>query len=168
MPNYRRLYCGPKWFFTLVTENRVPILTDETTRSCLRQAITECRNRYPFLIDCWVLLPDHLHCIWSIEEPDTDFSIRWALIKRLFTKQFKEQTRRPGPFWQRGFWEHWIRHEIDYENHMNYVHYNPVKHGYVDNVRDWQWSSFHRHVAQATYPVEWGSGVIIADSVGSE
>jgi putative transposase len=168
MADYKRLYVGPKWFFTVVTGKRRPIFSDEVARVCLRQAIRECRLHYPFSIDGWVLLPDHIHCIWTIEEPDADFSTRWSIIKRLFTKSFRNGKTPTAPFWQRRFWEHGIRDEKDFENHINYLHYNPVKHGYVTNVRDWKWSSFHKYGAEGLYPADWGSNVVIPDDVGSE
>ena len=168
MADYRRLYTGPKWFFTIVTYKRRHIFFDEVARNCLRHAITECRSLHPFSIDGWVLLPDHFHCIWTIQEPDPDFSTRWSIIKRLFTKSFRENTAQQPPFWQRRFWEHWIRDEKDFENHVNYIHYNPVKHGYVSSPRDWKWSSFHRYVNDGLYEVDWGSQIEIPDSIGSE
>ena len=168
MPNYRRHYVAHKWFFTVVTAERRPLLTKEPARQCLRSAIEECQAAYPFEIDGFVLLPDHMHCIWSMYETDTNFSNRWSMIKRLFTKCLRDHKGFRAPFWQARFWEHWIRNDVDYENHMNYIHYNPVKHRLVDAPCDWPWSSFHRYVKLGVYLSDWGSGTRIPEDVGNE
>ena len=144
MPNYRRVYVpGGMFFFTLVTQGRVPILTDPDARGHLRRAFVDCRSRWPFRIEAIVLVPDHLHAIWSLPRGDTDYSIRWAWIKKEFTKSWvaeggveeavsdsRRRNRRRG-VWQRRFWEHSIQDEDDLERHCDYIHYNPVKHGLV-------------------------------------
>ena len=168
MPNYRRHYLAYKWFFTVVTADRKRFLTGDISRMCLRAAIKDCQKGYPFEIDAWVLLPDHMHCIWNIPESDTDFSRRWSIIKRLFTKRFRNSVYVLEPYWQPRFWEHWIRDDRDFENHMNYIHYNPVKHGFVKAPREWQWSSFHRHVKAGVYLEDWGAGFRAPDDVGKE
>lgn len=159
MPNYRRTRadCGT-WFFTVVTAGRRPILTATASIGALRQSIAEVRRELPFMIDAWVVLPDHMHAIWTLHEGA--FSDRWARIKREFTRQCGlPHVSSRGSYagiWQPRFWEHWVRDEIDFGRHMDYVHYNPVKHGYVRRVTDWPWSTFHRCVQRGMYTADWG------------
>jgi len=171
MSRYRRTHsAGGTWFFTVVTYRRRGFLVDEASRRHLRAAIAATRRDYPFVIDAWVLMPEHLHCIWTLPAGDADYSTRWALIKRRFTQQAGASLHRPdcmtpskhkhreGTVWQRRFFEHGIRDQEDLNTHMDYLHYNPVKHGLVARVADWPWSSFHRWVAQGVYPLDWASG----------
>jgi len=168
MPDYRRAQLkGGTYFFTLTSFKRRPILTDEHFRFALRQAILRVKTTMPFESIAWVLLPDHLHTIWQLPEGDTNFSTRWSMIKRSVTQQCKDllprpqnlsrQTRREGTLWQRRFWEHLIRDELDLQRHIDYIHYNPVKHGYVSKVTDWPYSTFHRYVQDSIYPKHWAS-----------
>lgn len=168
MPNYRRnLVPGGSFFFTVVTEGRQPILS-ETGLVLLRQVVRQCRDKYPFTIEAMVVLPDHLHSIWTLPEGDADFSKRWGYIKKEFTtnwlswgrpeqpiSQARRRERRRG-VWVPRFWEHTIRDGRDFERHMDYIHYNPVKHGYVRCPHAWRSSSFHRSVRQGLYGPEWG------------
>ncbi|MDH4871961.1 transposase [Pseudomonas sp. BN515] len=165
MSNYRRARDpGALYFFTLVTHLRKPVLTHPAVRNTLREAIICTRERFPFDIHGWVLLPDHLHCIWQLPPDDHDFGRRWSIIKRQVSQQCAEvsprtrsqQARRELSFWQRRFWEHRIRNEADYQRHMDYLHWNPVKHGLVNRVSDWPWSSFHCLVREGVYPADWG------------
>ncbi len=169
MPNYRRTdICGGTYFFTVNTWHRQPVLTDHNIREAMREAIRQTRQSLPFVIDAWVLLPDHLHCIWTLPEGDDNYSARWAIIKRYVSKCYtannsdgcrlnKSRTRRrESGLWQRRFWEHLIRDREDFNRHLDYIHWNPVKHGYAATVREWPYSSFHRYVKQAVYPLEWG------------
>lgn len=115
------------------------------------------------------MLPDHLHCIWTLPEGDTNYSLRWGEIKKLFSKAYHKQIevyenrnesrvkRGETVIWQRRFWEHTIRDLDDYQRHMDYIHYNPVKHELVNNVKDWEWSSFHRYVKWGLYESNWGA-----------
>ena len=169
MSRYRRANIkGATYFFTVVTERRQSILMNEDVREALRAAIVKVRTSHPFEIEAWVLLPDHLHCIWTLPEGDADFSTRWRLIKREVTvaigaKYFREefQTERraqkqQGTIWQQRFWEHLIRDDDDFAVHMDYLHFNPVKHGLVKTVNEWPWSSFHRLVNDGVYLSNWG------------
>ena len=144
MPEYRRLWIpGGTFFFTVVTHKRMPILCHEEWRAALRKAITDTRINYPFETIAWVLLPNHLHCIWKLPEGDSDYSTRWRLIKARFSRTFDALLESPsGPnasrerhaerhLWQRRFWEHGIRDQDDFNRHIDYVHFNPVKHGLV-------------------------------------
>jgi putative transposase len=138
--------------------------------SGVREAITRVRQVLPFRINAWVLLPDHLHTIWTLPEGDADFSNRWRLIKRHVTRTCGPAYLRPdfltprrsakqcGTLWQHRFWEHLIRDERDFRQHMDYLHANPLKHGYVACAADWPWSSFHRCVRQGIYPADWAGG----------
>jgi putative transposase len=148
MPEYRRLFIeGGTFFFTVVTYNRLPILTSPEARRLLRWAWENVRERFPFVIDVVCLLPEHTYgCIWTLPEGDADNSKRWGEIKRLFTKGYLEQIgpgesrnesrkrRGEAAIWQRRFWEHTIRDEADLNKHRDYIHYNPVKHGLVQSV----------------------------------
>lgn len=165
MAYFRRFYDSQCYFFTVVSYARRPILCDEIIRVALRQAIQEVKQQYDFTINAWVLLPDHMHTIWTLPEYDTNYSRRWALIKRKVSQQCGKYyalnhqgyaKRHEALIWQRRFWEHAIRNEIDFIQHMNYVHFNPVKHGLVQQVIDWQYSTFHRYVKQEIYPQNWG------------
>lgn len=171
MSDYRRAYIpGGSFFFTLVTEGRTPIFRDENARTMLGLALRDCLHRWPFELNALVLLDDHLHAIWTLPQGDTRYSARWGFIKKEFTKMWlaaagceqersisRIKQRRHG-VWQRRFWEHSLRDEHDYARHFDYVHYNPVKHGYVERVKDWPYSTFHRWVKQGVYPVDWGCG----------
>jgi len=169
MPQYRRARIpGGSFFFTVVTERRQRLLTDLHVRLALRQAIQAVRQERPFGIDGWVLLPDHLHAIWTLPSDDDDFATRWRLIKARVTRQLGPGFRDPrvmterrharghGSIWQHRYWERWLRDEDDMRLHLDYLHFNPVKHGLVSRVADWQWSSFHRHVVAGAYPEDWG------------
>ena len=169
MPQYRRTrISGGSFFFTVVTARRRRLLTELQVRLALRQAIQAVRQERPFRIDGWVLLPDHLHAIWTLPSGDDDFATRWRLIKGRVTHQLgagfhnpaamteRRRTKAHGSLWQHRYWEHWLRDEDDMRRHLDYLHFNPVKHGLVRRAVDWQWSSFHRHVAAGAYPAEWG------------
>lgn len=171
MPRYiREPVPGCTWFFTVVSRCRRPVLAGVPVRRALRAAICTARHRYPFEIDAWVLLPDHLHCIWTLPADDGDIALRWSMIKRLTTQGLRTvglefpvnasgRTRREGGLWQRRFWEHRIRDDRDLRRHFDYLHWNPVKHGYVETVVEWPWSSFHRWVRAGMYPQDWGGSV---------
>ncbi len=169
MPEYRRSYLpGGTFFFTVVTYKRKHILTNSNSRILLHDAFQNVKNRFPFTIDAICLLPDHLHCIWTLPEGDTNYAIRLKEIKRIFSRQYGRQVgylekgnqsrenRQESTLWQRRYWEHTIRDENDYMRHIEYIHYNPVKHGLVNRVSDWEWSSFHRYVAMGMYDAAWG------------
>ncbi|MCR4287345.1 MAG: transposase [Deltaproteobacteria bacterium] len=179
MSDYRRARGGSTYFFTVVTYKRQPILCLADSIKALREAISEVKEERPFEVNAWVLLPDHLHCVWELPEGDLDYSVRWALIKKGFTKRMKGLVETPLPnlsrikhressVWQRRFWEHQIRDEADLRRHCDYIHYNPVKHGLVDSPKDWKHSTFHRYVEAGLYPNDWGGGEADLPGVGSE
>lgn len=177
MSNYRRVRAsGAMYFFTVVAFQRQPILTTEPVRIALREAIEQVRQERPFSILAWVLLPDHLHCIWQLPEGDSDYSSRWSTIKRLATQAAPPSTalaeskhhRREGALWQRRFWEHLIRDDSDYAAHFDYIHWNHVKHGLVSRVRDWPYSTFHRYAKEGVYPLDWSGAVAPIDGMFGE
>ena len=198
MPDYRRARVkGGTFFFTVVSYQRRPLLCNDDIRGALRQAVRIAQSERPFNIDAWVLLPDHLHCVWTLPPNDADFSMRWAMIKKYVTKTahgarsapydsrpsavgcvsrtvtngarsapYKPQSkirRHEGFLWQRRFWEHTIRDNEDLKRCLDYVHWNPVKHGHVSRVADWPFSTFHRYVRQGVYGPDWGGSVAIDD-----
>lgn len=167
MPNYRRAWRqGGTYFFTvnlLQRHNNDLLIRHIDT---LREAVRSVRHRHPFQIHGWVVLPDHLHCIIELPVNDSDFATRWRLIKLEFSKSIPKTERRSRVrirrgergIWQRRYWEHLIRDEADYQAHMDYLHFNPVKHQYVTRVADWPYSTFHRLVEEDVYPVDWAGG----------
>ena len=162
MPNYRRArQAGATYFFTVVTARRRPLLATPHAIATLRQSVAEIISQMPFSIDGWVVLPEHIHTIWTLPLDDFDFSARWGRIKAGFTRRcgtpHTSAPRRDGGLWQPRFWEHQIRDAGDLDAHMDYLHYNPVKHGHVKRVIDWPYSSFHRCVRQGRYGHDWGT-----------
>ena len=159
MSNYSRAVIpGGVFFFTVVTGNRRPIFVNEENVDKLRQAFRKVRIARPFEIDAIVILPDHLHCIWRLPARDSDFSSRWREIKKAASRAIDPHSdyRRERRVWQRRFWEHAIRDEEDWRRHMDYIHYNPVKHDLARRPADWPWSSFARCVACGWYDAAWG------------
>jgi putative transposase len=169
MSHYRRSQAtGATFFFTLTSYRRRQVLTEPSIRKALREAIHVVRERLPFVVHAWVLLPDHLHCIWELPEDDAAFGLRWSLIKQRVSKaclgahamaaerSASQIKRRETGFWQRRFWEHQIHDDCDFTRHMDYIHWNPVKHGYATQAKDWPYSTFHRYVRTGVYPADWG------------
>jgi len=164
MPRYSRAFVpGGTFFFTVtLLERRRALLTEHV--DVLRQAFRAVRARRPFAIDAIVILPDHFHTVWTLPPNDADFSARMRLIKTYFcravppTERLSARRAAKGErgIWQRRFWEHAIRDDHDLRRHVEYIHYNPVKHGHVLRVADWPHSSFHRYVAAGAYPPDWG------------
>ena len=155
MSDYRRIRIpGAIYFFTVVTADREPVLTRDATRVALRASVQAVRREHPFAVKAWVLLPDHLHCLWRLPEGDADYSIRWAKIKRHTRHRLGVSPNEA--LWQPRYWDHWIRDEEDYARHVDYIHWNPVKHGLVRRTVEWPYSTFHRFVASGRYPREWG------------
>ena len=158
MSNYRRSRLwGGVFFFTVITHKRRNILTEPSARECLRAAIEKVQEDRPFEVIAMCLLPNHLHCIWQMPPDDGDYSVRWSLIKKHFTRRYlgqggreikqslsREKARYRG-IWQKKFWEHRIKNDQDMENHIHYIHYNPVKHTYVDDPFLWPWSTIHKY-----------------------
>ena len=169
---YRRARTkGGAYFFTVVTYKRKAMLTHPQNVSLLRDAFKHIMAKHPFIIDAFVLLPDHLHCMWTMPKGDRDFSILWRLIKSYFSRKcdagYKKtpsrsrQNKKEQAVWQRRFWEHLIRDEQDFVRHVEYIHYNPVRHGFVKAPKDWKYSSFHRYVRNGLYDLECRAGHVI-------
>lgn len=168
MPNYVRWRTkGASYFFTVVAYRRRHIFANPTARAFLNRAMAGVRKKYPFDMFACVLLPDHLHCLWTLPENDDDFPVRWANIKKSFTKAWlasgqvalpvteNRNRHRERGVWQPRYWEHRIRDETDWYRHRDYIHLNPVKHGYVRLPEEWPWSSFHRHVRLGWLDPKW-------------
>ena len=168
MPNYKRMHRpGGMWFFTvnLLQRRHNDLLVREI--ELLRQSVRKVRASHPFEIVAWVVLPNHMHCIWHLPQGDSNYSTRWRLIKSHFSRSLpsteyrspiRQQAGERG-IWQRHYWEHLIRDEEDFQWHFDYVHINPLKHGLVEQVKDWPYSTFHRYVEQGVYPQDW-AGII--------
>jgi putative transposase len=165
---YRRVRTnGGTYFFTLVTHNRRKFLCTLENVALLRSVLKTVMVRHPFTIDAMVIMPDHIHALWTLPEGDHDYAIRWSLVKSGFTRNCNEKckgvlsasriARKQQAVWQHRFWEHKIRDEADFECHADYIHYNPVKHGIAKTPADWKYSSFHRYVKEGIYPLDWGS-----------
>jgi REP-associated tyrosine transposase len=172
---------GGTFFFTIITYRRRKILTIPESINILHEVISEVRREHPFFIDAWVLLPDHMHSIWTLPKGDDDYSRRWGLIKARFSRSARtlfhlddlmtdsKEHHRESTIWQRRFWEHQIRDERDLNAPLDYLHYNPVKHGMVANVAEWPYSTFHRYVEQGLYPANWGENISIeSDNIYGE
>jgi putative transposase len=163
MPDYRRYRTpGGCYFFTVnLLERRMDHLVNHI--DLFRKAVRAVRQRYPFHIDAWAMLPDHLHCIWTLPQGDDDFSTRWRLIMTAFARRLSLTERRSAvrvargerALWQRRFWEHAIRDDRDYARHVDYIHFNPVKHGHAKRVVDWPYSTFHRYAMHGVYARDW-------------
>ena len=160
---YRRAWVpGGTYFFTVALADRSQCLLTEHIMA-LRQAMRTVRANHPFEILAMVVLPEHLHCIWQLPHGDLNYPTRWALIKPAFSRQItadesislSRHLKREREIWQRRYWEHCIRDEQDLQQHIDYIHYNPVKHGYVQRPSDWPFSSIHRHIRQGLLPADW-------------
>jgi len=164
MTSYKRCYLkGQTYFFTLVTYRRTPLFTKTKNINLLKKSFRKTKETYPFNLNAFVILPDHLHCIWTMPKNDYDFSTRWRLIKYYFSinKYSTLNQRQEKQIWQRRFWEHIIRDECDWHNHMNYIHYNPVKHGLTTTPNNWPHSSFHYWVQKGLYEQHWGKAMSV-------
>jgi REP-associated tyrosine transposase len=167
MADYRRNFiAGGTFFFTVNLRNRrLKLLTEHIDK--LRAAIRETRSRHHFAIHAMVVLPDHLHAVWTLPEGDPDFATRWRLIKSAFSRNVprgealsaSRAARGERGLWQRRYWEHTIRTEVDLTRHIDYIHIKLVKHGLVARVKDWPYSSFHRMVKSGVYPEDWAGDV---------
>ncbi|HIE1892781.1 TPA: REP-associated tyrosine transposase [Pseudomonas aeruginosa] len=163
MPSYRRTWVpGGTYFFTVTLhDRRSNLLTREI--DLLRRVVAQTRRRHPFRIDAWVVLPEHMHCLWTLPPDDADFATRWKVIKSGFARRipchesrtFAQRRRGQRAIWQQRYWEHLICNDTDYRRHFDYIHLNPVKHGLVTAVKDWPFSTFHRAVAEGLYPEDW-------------
>ena len=160
---YRRNYiAGGTYLFTVnILDRNATLLVDYIEE--FREAVRHVKRAHPFKIDAWVVMPDHMHAVWTLPESDTAYSSRWREIKKRFSKSLAKtedlsvlrESKGERGLWQRRFWEHTIRDEKDYQHHIDYVHFNPLKHGLVSRVIDWPYSSFHRALAAGQYSEHW-------------
>ena len=166
MRTYKRVrIAGGTYFFTvnLAQCRNTNLLIDHI--GLLREALRSVKASHPFQLDAMVVLPDHLHCIWRLPEGDDNYAMRWRLIKTRFSMSLPKGElvspsrlrRGERGIWQRRYWEHAIRDEQDWQRHVDYIHFNPVKHGHVQQVGDWPHSSFHRYVCDGVYPMNWAT-----------
>jgi REP-associated tyrosine transposase len=168
LTNYRRNFVsGGSYFFTVnLADRRSRLLTENI--ELLRAAFRYARNRHRFTIEAIVILPDHLHAVWTLPDDDANFSLRWRLVKAAFSRGLPGGERVSASriskgergIWQRRYWEHTIRDEGDFARHVDYIHFNPVKHGYTNDVQDWPYSSFRRMVRLGSYPADWAGSVM--------
>jgi putative transposase len=171
MTNCRRNFVpGGSFFFTVnLADRRRHLFTDHI--DVLRCAFRETRTRHAFAIEAIVILPDHLHAIWTLPDGDFDYTTRWRLIKSSFSRalprgeQLSDSRSDKGErgIWQRRYWDHTLRYESDFPRHVDYIHFNPVKHGHVARVQDWPYSSFHRMVRLGVVPLYWGGDMHAAE-----
>ena len=169
MPEYRRWYVpGGSYFFTPVTHWRSPLFASEENVERLRHALATVAAEMPFETAAAVVLPDHAHFIWTLPPGDNRYSKRVGRMKVEFTKQVRpaghcqsvrspsRRRHRESDVWQRRFWEHTLDDIDDFKSHLDYIHYNPVKHGYVTCPHLWPYSSFSRWVERGVYEPTWG------------
>lgn len=174
MPDYRRNRVeGGSYFFTVnLRDRRSDLLVSEI--SALRDAVRDTRAIRPFHIDGWVVLPDHLHCLWTLPPGDADFPLRWQMIKARFSRRVAHPEgrraslvrKREAGVWQRRYWEHTIRDDHDHAVHMDYIHFNPVKHGVARHPAEWPYSSFGRCVRLGMYPNDWSVREVALEDAG--
>jgi putative transposase len=165
---YRRvLISGASYFFTFVTYRRTALFSDPIEIERYRRAVQKVQGERPFALEAEVILPDHIHTLWTLPEGDADYPTRVRLIKAAFTRASVRQginrsesrsSKREQGVWQRRYWEHTIRDERDFQVHLDYIHINPVKHGLVAAASDWPYSTFREWVERGVYEAEWGSG----------
>ncbi|WP_334179967.1 transposase [Pseudoxanthomonas sp.] len=163
MTHYRRAFVpGATYFFTVnLADRRKSLLVDHI--HLLREAFRYVRQRHPFAIDAMVVLPDHLHAMWTLPSDDAGFPLRWRLIKTWFSRNLPLGEHRRASrvdkgergIWQRRYWEHLIRDEADLARHVDYIHWNPVKHGHVARAKDWPYSTIHRFVRDGLLAEDW-------------
>jgi REP-associated tyrosine transposase len=179
---YRRvLEAGATYFFTLVTHRREPLLADPSNITRWRGAVAKVQRSRPFIVEGEVVLPDHLHVLWTLPDGDAEFATRIRLVKTAFTKSLgaldaaprKSSSRaRRGEreVWQRRYWEHLVRDERDFRAHLDYIHLNPIRHGLVARPGDWPHSTFHIWVDRGAYEAWWGTDELppLPEWVGSE
>ena len=156
---------GGTYFFTVnLADRKMTLLTDEIDK--LRLIINKVKKKHPFQLNAMVVLPDHLHSLLTLPQDDSDYSTRWSLIKAGFSRQLPKiekinksrKIKGERGIWQRRYWEHLIRDDRDFENHIDYIHYNPVKHQYVDAAVEWPYSTIHDYISQGILSNDWGGG----------
>ncbi len=171
MTNYRRTFIpGGSYFFTVaIAERSSRLLTDNI--DLFRSAVSHVKNGLPFELVAMAVLPEHLHCVWTLPGGDMDYPTRWRKIKAMFSRGLPKGERRSKSrmakgergIWQRRYWEHTLRDADDLRQHVDYIHYNPVKHRHARSVNEWPYSTFHRYVREGIYPADWAGGASEAE-----
>ncbi len=171
---YRRAdITGGTYFFTVnLAERKKTLLIDEIF--LLREAMNAVKRKHPFQLDAMVIMPNHLHAIWTLPPSDNDYATRWMLIKANFSRgllkaeRISDSRKAKGErgIWQRRYWEHLIRDERDFKQHVDYIHYNPVKHGYVKQAAEWEYTTIHQYIAKGLINRSWGCTEDIEGSYG--
>ena len=160
---YRRSAAvGGTFFFTVNLANRSSRLLTSHIH-VLRDTVCRVQRTHPFKIVAMVVLPDHVHAIWTLPSSDSDFPLRWSLIKSGFSRALEKteyidearRRKRERGVWQRRYWEHQIRDDADLTRHVDYIHINPVKHGHACVPIDWPYSSIHRYIRLGLLPADW-------------
>lgn len=175
MTDYRRNFIpGGSYFFTVaLAERSGRLLTDNI--ELFRHAVADVKRELPFVLIAMVVLPEHLHCVWTLPAGDADYPTRWKKIKAAFSRGLPRDEHRSASrvakgergIWQRRYWEHTLRNDDDLRRHVDYIHYNPVKHGHVRCVKEWPHSTFHHYVRRGVYPEDWaGSGLDLGNDDG--
>lgn len=172
--HYRRAdVAGGTYFFTVNLANRESDLLMRHIDG-LREVMNKVKQAHPFVIEAMVVLPEHLHAIWRLPHDDVAYPMRWSLIKAGFSRRIEKNeyiraslvAKRERGIWQRRYWEHCIRDEKDFERHVDYIHHNPVKHGYVSRAIDWPYSTVHKYVERGILPSDWGNNILNIDAGG--
>lgn len=171
----RASVAGGTYFFTVNLADRDRALLADHA-AVLRDSIRTVKVRHPFEIDAMVILPDHLHTVWTLPAGDADYPTRWALIKAGFSRNLPPTERRNPSrqsqgergMWQRRYWEHQIRDDSDLARHVDYIQYNPVKHGYVSRAADRPQSSIHRYIQEGLMTADWGGDGIKEGEFGEQ
>ena len=166
MKYHRYFQNGGTYFFTLVTFRRKKIFLEDSACELFMHALDHVQSNHPFHVIAYCLCPDHIHMIWSLPENDNNYPLRWRLVKSNFSRKYKQEDKESIPVsrkhkgectvWQRRYWEHFIRDENDLVKHIEYIHFNPVKHALVDAPVRWRYSSFYDYVDQGLYQKDWG------------
>jgi len=174
MTNYRRLHTpGATWFFTVnLADRRSRLLVERI--DTLREALRYVHTRHPFRIEAMAVLPDHLHAVWTLPPGDAAYPMRLRLLKSWFSRHIPAGERLRDSrvdkgergIWQRRYWEHRVRDEQDLERCVDYVHFNPVKHGHAARAADWPYSTFHRYVNKGWLSADWGIAMEAAGDFG--
>ena len=168
---YRRYYqSGGTYFFTVNTFDRKGLFWDIEARKLFMQSVTYVQTNHPFVIHAYCIMPNHIHMIWELPEGDCDYPTRWRLAKSHFSRHWlvadeklteTRKRKKERAIWQRRYWEHYIRDAKDYRNHVDYIHYNAVKHGYVKAPKEWEGSSFKDYVKDGIYSEDWGTSEVM-------
>jgi putative transposase len=160
MPNYRRILIkGGIYFLTLTTHQRQELFSEPKTKQLFLESLQHVKTYHPFAILAYCILPDHIHLLIKLPESDSNYSLRIGEAKKHFSKRLKaDEKYNSAQIWQNRFWEHYIRDDIDLSRHIDYIHYNPVKHNLVGQANEWSSSSFTDYVRKGYYDRDWGQG----------